>query len=131
VRVVIEDKEQINECKKYLKDLLKNSNFFYTMASDDDMDSIIDSAIDACWFFVGKIRDKKEFELLKENLKKKLPRKSDGRLYDLYDRWGNMEYGFIISEAMLAINEIKSRHMNDLDNDEYEGSKLDDIIKNK
>lgn len=131
MRVIIEDKEQINECKVYLKDLLKNSRFFYTIASDDDMDSIIDSAVDACWFFVGKIRDEKEFLRLKNKLKEKLPRKSDGNLYDLYAGWSDKEYRFIISEAILAINEIKSRHLVGLDDDEYEGSKLDNLIKKK
>ena len=131
VRVIIEDKERINECKIYLKDLLKNSKFFYTIASDDDMDSIIDSAIDACWFFVGRIRDEREFNILKDKLRRKLPRKSDGSMYDLYASWGEQEYKFIISEAILAINEVKSRHVDGLDIDEYEGNKIDNLIKKK
>jgi len=109
MKIVIEDKELMAESKEMLKDLLKNSNYFYTIASETDMESIIDSVIDIQWFFTGKISSPSDFKELVNKIKRVLPRKSDGNLYDIYESWGDTEFRFIISEAIIAINSVKSK----------------------
>lgn len=109
MKIVIEDKELISECKATLKELLTNSTYFHTIASECDMESIIDSVIDIQWFFTGKISSPSDFNYLVSKIKRVLPRKSDGNLYDIYESWGDTEYRFIISEAILAINSAKSK----------------------
>ena len=85
MKIVIEDKELIDESKETLKELLTNSTYFYTIASESDMESIIDSVIDIQWFFTGKISSTSDFNYLVNKIKRVLPRKSDGNLYDIYE----------------------------------------------
>lgn len=131
MKIIIQDKEVIKECKEYLKKLLKDSTYFYKIASDDDMDSIIECAIDECWFFTGKVTNVKDFNNLKQRICKKLPRKSNNELYDVYKDWTDNEYRFIISEAILAMSTVKSRRYSIDDNSISQSDEIDSLIKKK
>ena len=95
MKIVIEDKELIKESKEYLKSLLKKSAHFYTIASDEDMDSIIEGTIEECWFFTGKVTIEEDFNNLKNKVSSRLPRKQNGELYDVYKLWSEIDYKFI------------------------------------
>ena len=131
MKVIVQDKDTINQVKEYLYSLLKESKYFYTIASEEDIDSIIDASVDECWFFTGQVHIQKEFEELKNKIKEKLPRKKDGSLYDVYESWGDIEYKFIISEAILAIKTIKDKKKNVKGKKDYPSNNIDEIIKKK